>query len=282
VPPDRRASPRADKRLLDELTAIVARAAATVLDLGPPDGEVRLKDDHSPVTAADEASEAVILESLAHLLPGVPVVSEEAVGRSSPGELSSVFVLVDPLDGTREFIAGRPEFAVNLALIAGGDAVLGVMAAPRQGRIWRGIVGEGAERLMLVPGAEAKAVDPIAIRTRPAPRGGLVATLSRSHPDAATEAFLARLPVVEKMRLGSATKFGLLAEGTADVYARLSPTSEWDIAAGHAVLVAAGGTMTRQDGSPIVYGGAGQRFLVPDFIGWGDPAAAVRYRGVIG
>jgi 3'(2'), 5'-bisphosphate nucleotidase len=272
LPPNVGMSSIADKRLLAELTAIAARAAATIQELGRQAGDVRHKADGSPVTAADEASEAVILEGLGRLMPGVPVVSEEASGRGG-GLPAPVFALVDPLDGTREFIAGRDEFAVNLALIANGEAVVGVVAAPMQGRVWRGIVGQGAERLML--GDEVGA--PTAIRTRIPPAQGLTATLSRSHPDAATEAFLGRLPVAGRMRLGSAIKFCLVAEGSADLYARFSPTCEWDIAAGHAVLSAAGGTMTRRDGGPISYGGSARDFLVPDFIAWGDAAAAARY-----
>jgi 3'(2'), 5'-bisphosphate nucleotidase len=275
LPPSIGVSSIADARLLAELTAIAARAAATIQELGRQAGDIRHKTDGSPVTAADEASEAVILEGLGRLMPGVPVVSEEAAGRGG-GLPAPVFALVDPLDGTREFVAGRDEFAVNLALIADGDAVLGVVAAPMQGRLWRGIVGQGAERLML--GDDARASAPTVIRTRMAPSEGLTATMSRSHPDAATEAFLASLPVAGRMRLGSAIKFCLVAEGTADLYARLSPTCEWDIAAGHAVLRAAGGMMARRDGGPISYGGSERGFLVPDFIAWGDGAAAARYR----
>jgi 3'(2'), 5'-bisphosphate nucleotidase len=271
--PDLVAGPVADRSLLDALTGIVARAAATIMAIGSRGIDIEIKGDQSPVTAADIASEAVILAGLAQLLPGVPVVSEEATGRCCPQALPSVFALVDPLDGTREFIAGRDEFAVNLALIVERQAVLGVLAAPMREVLWRGIVGDGAERLTLALGDEPKAVGPTPVRTRTAPAGGLVAAMSRSHLDPATESCLGALPVAERMRLGSAIKFGLLAEGTADLYPRLSPTCEWDIAAGHAVLTAAGGTLTRRDGSAIRYGGLERNLLVPDFIAWGDPMA---------
>src|SRR5262245_20247095 len=261
-----------DRRLLDDLTQLAARAAAAIMAVTPAALDLRLKPDQSPVTAADEAGEAVILEGLARLLPGVPVVSEEAAIR--PSALPSCFALVDALDGTREFIAGRPEFTVNIALIADGRPVLGVVGAPALGQMWRGTVGHGAERLVL---ADGDARQPTAIHTRKAPAEGLVAAVSRSHRDARTESLLGRLPVAERTALGSSAKFCLVAEGTADLYARLAPTSEWDIAAGHAVVVAAGGTVTCPDGSPIQYGAARHDFRVPAFMAWGDQEAARRY-----
>lgn len=265
----------ADARLLDELTAILARAAATVLALAPGSLAPRSKTDLSPVTAADEAAEAVILDHLSRLIPGVPVVSEEQVAQSDPPALTSIFALVDPLDGTRELIAGRPEFTINLAIVADCAPIVGLIAAPALGLLWRGIVGRRAERLRL---AGATAVEPAPIRTRSPPPGGLVAALSRSHLDAETASFTDRLPVAERKLCGSAVKFCRVAEGTADIYPRLSPTSEWDVAAGHAVLVAAGGIVATPDGDPVRYGRARERFRVPAFIAWGDREAASRYR----
>lgn len=267
--------PVADARLLDELTTVVAHAAAAIMAIAPAALSPRQKADQSPVTAADEAGEGVIVEGLARLLPGVPVVSEEAAAR--PSVLPSCFVLVDALDGTREFVAGRPEFTVNIALIADGSPVMGLVAGPALRRLWRGIVGRGAERLVLAEG-EPKVLESTAIRTRRAPPYGLVAALSRSHGDAQTEALLGRLPVAERTTLGSSAKFCLVAEGSADLYARLAPTCEWDIAAGHAVLAAAGGTVMTPDGGRIQYGGAQREFRVPAFLAWGDGDAARRYR----
>jgi 3'(2'), 5'-bisphosphate nucleotidase len=261
-------------RLLDEMTAIAARACAAILAIAPAAFATRQKLDQSPVTAADEAAEAVILDGLSRLLPGVPVVSEEAAVR--PLVLPSTFVLVDALDGTREFIAGRAEFTVNIALVVDGSPIVGLVAGPALHRIWRGIVGQGAERLAPA-GEPPKALQPTAIRTRSAPPQGLVAALSRSHGDQETESFLGRLPIVERTTLGSSAKFCLVAEGSADLYPRLSPTSEWDIAAGHAVLAAAGGTVMTPDGGPIMYGGVRRDFRVPAFIAWGDAEAARRY-----
>jgi 3'(2'), 5'-bisphosphate nucleotidase len=264
-----------EPRLLDELTTLALHSAAAILAIAPAALVPRIKADQSPITAADEAAQQVILEGLARLMPGVPVVSEEAARR--PEVLPSPFVLVDPLDGTREFIAGRPEFTVNIALIADRTPVMGVVAGPALGRIWRGCVGTGAERLVFAPGQPPKAVEATAIRARRAPSHGFVAALSRSHFDAQTQAFLDRLPIVERTNLGSSAKFCLIAEGSADVYPRLSPTCEWDIAAGHAVLTAAGGTVLSPDGRPISFGHLPE-FRVPAFVAWGDRDAARRYR----
>ena len=267
----------ADGRLLDELTSIVSAAAAAIVAARAGSLDTRTKADLTPVTAADHAAEAVILEGLARLLPGMCVVSEEAVGRALPDRIPDSFVLVDPLDGTRELVAGRDEFTINLAIVDGERPRLGIVAAPAQGLLWRGIEGRGAERLRLSPGAPAHAAQARSIiRTRPAPRASLVAAVSRSHLDPQTEALLARLPIADRYVCGSAVKFCQIAEGIADVYPRLSPTCEWDVAAGHAVLAAAGGVVTTPEGAPLSYGRIAENFRVPAFVAWGDPEAAVR------
>ena len=264
----------ADDRLLDELTTIVSAAAAAILAARAGSLDARTKADRSPVTAADHAAEAVILEGLAHLLPGMCVVSEEAADRALPASIPDTFVLVDPLDGTRELLAGRDEFTVNVAVVTGGRPRLGIVAAPAQGILWRGIEGRGAERLRLSPGAPAGAArERTAIRTRALPGAGLVAVVSRSHLDPQTQAFLARLPIADRRECGSAVKFCQLAEGAADVYPRLSTTCEWDVAAGHAVLAAAGGTVVTPEGAALDYGRISRNFRVPGFIAWGDPSA---------
>jgi len=261
-----------DRGLLDPLTTIVSAAAAAILAARAGALDARAKADHSPVTAADHAAEAAILEGLARALPGVPVVSEEAAARVAPTALPADFVLVDPLDGTRELIAGRDEFTVNVALMIAGRPHLGIVAAPAQGMFWRGLVGFGAERLALTPGAPAAAArERIAINTRPRPRSGLIAAMSRSHLDSQTEAFLARLPVTQRLCCGSAIKFCQVAEGAADVYPRLSTTCEWDVAAGHALVVAAGGTVTTPEGGALEYGRISANFRVPAFVAWGSP-----------
>jgi 3'(2'), 5'-bisphosphate nucleotidase len=253
---------------LDALTDIVSRAAAAVIAVDRSKVERRTKADGSPVSAADEAANAVILEGLSCLLPGVPVVSEEE--RIRPSWLETGFVLVDPLDGTREFLARRDEFTVNVALISKGKPVIGIIAAPALGLAWRGVVGRGAERLRLAPGAPPRQASEMrAIRTRTRPAEGFVAVISRSHYDAKTDAFLRRLPIAVQTPCGSSLKFTSLAEGSADLYARLAQTCEWDVAAGHAVLAAAGGIVTMPDGAELTYGRASD-FHIPGFIAWGD------------
>jgi 3'(2'), 5'-bisphosphate nucleotidase len=263
-----------DDRLIGELTALVSKAAAVIMAVDPGSASRRAKSDLSPVTEADEAAEAVLLAGLAQLFPGLPVVSEEAAAQSTPPPPGANFLLVDPLDGTREFLAGRGEFTVNVALIVDGRPTLGLVAAPALELIWRGVVGRGAQRLRLAPGAAPGAAQEVAaIRARPRPEQP-VAVVSRSHLDPETVAYLAAVPGVERLVSGSSVKFCRLAEGSADLYPRLAPTCEWDIAAGHAVLVAAGGAVTAPDGSPLIYGQAARGFLVPRFLAFGDPAAA--------
>ena len=257
--------------LLGDLTAIVARACALIRKVSPETVSQRIKPDQSPVTDADAASEAAILDGLARLLPDVPVISEESAGNKPPPALGTSFLIVDPLDGTREFLAGRDEFTVNLAVVTQGAPIAGIIAAPNRGQLWRGIVGDKAERLRLIADS---ADQPQTIRTRPWPSQGAVAAVSRSHFDPATDAFVARLGPLSRTASGSAIKFCLVAEGAADVYPRLAPTCEWDVAAGHAVVVAAGGVVTTPQGSPLPYGRIAEKFRVPAFVVWGDPRKA--------
>jgi 3'(2'), 5'-bisphosphate nucleotidase len=264
-------SPADAAALIDDLTTIVARASALIRAISPETGGRQLKADQSPVTAADEASEAAILERLAKLMPGVAVVSEEKSGREAAPALGGSFLMVDPLDGTKEFLAGRDEFTVNLAIITDRTPIAGIVAAPARGLVWRGIVGRGAERLRLrddgADGAQA-------IRTRRWPAQGGVAVVSRSHLDTETEGFLARLGPVTRTPSGSAIKFCQVADGSADVYPRLATTCEWDVAAGHAVVAAAGGVVTKPQGDQLIYGQVAADFRIPAFIAWGDPAKA--------
>ena len=268
---------RAPAHYLDELTTIVSRAAAAVLAIRADALHAQTKPDNSPVTAADHASEAVIVEGLSRLLPAMPIVSEEAAGGAPPQSLGPTFALVDPIDGTRELVAGRDEFVINLAIVSHGRPVLGIIAAPALGFVWRAAERVGAQRLRLAPGAPADAAtERTAIRTRPWPAAGVVAAMSRSHLDPNTQALLARLPVADRLVSGSAIKFCRVAEGAADIYPRLSPTCEWDIAAGDAIVTIAGGSVTTPGGRPLPYGRIAERFLVPGFIAAGDRAEAAR------
>ncbi len=257
--------------LLDDLTRIIAYACAEIRTVSPVTVVQRIKPDRSPVTVADELSEATILQGLAQLLPGIPVIAEESASDKPIAGLDKTFVIVDPLDGTREFIAGRDEFTVNLAIVTRGVPIAGIIAAPERGQVWRGVVGERAETLrLLADGAD----DARAIHTRRWPGQGAVAIASRSHFDSATDTFLASLGPITRQAAGSAIKFCHVAEGTADVYPRLATTCEWDVAAGHALVAAAGGIVTNPQGSPLAYGRAEENFRVPAFIAWGDAAKA--------
>jgi 3'(2'), 5'-bisphosphate nucleotidase len=267
----------ADSRLAERLTEIAVAASTKILAVDFRSAGTRLKVDNSPVTRADEAAHAAIIDGLAHAAPGFPVISEEAVaqwqGRASPDE----FLLVDPLDGTVEFVAGRLEYTVNIALVRAGVPVIGVIAAPALGLIWRGASGHGAERLHFTVGQPLRRS--ARIHTRPWPSGERVAAVSRSHFDPASEAFLKRVEPVRPLAAGSALKFCRLAEGAIDVYPRLAPTSEWDVAAGHALVAAAGGAVLAPNGSALRFGNASDGFRVPGFIAWGDSAVGRQVLG---
>jgi len=258
--------------LLESLTELVIQAGQAILAVNRSAMNVTGKSDGSPVTEADLAADHVIVEGLTRLTPHVSLLSEERVHLATPPYKDSFF-LIDPLDGTKEFVAGRNEFTVNLALVTHGTPLLGIVGAPALGLVWRGIVGRGAERLTVGDGA-APRVEPIRTRLCP-PRGKpWTVAVSRSHGDARTEAFIAARSGAVRAELGSAVKFGRVAEGAVDIYPRLSPTSEWDVAAGHAVVTAAGGKMTDSHGRALHFGIGREDFLVPEFIAWGDPIAA--------
>src|SRR5580704_3598268 len=254
---------------MDELTGITAHAAKAILDFGRAIG-LRSKTDGSPVTAADEAAEAIICDGLKRLAPAVPVISEEHAAREKPKPIAGgSYFLVDPLDGTREFIAGSVEYTINIALMTDGAPLLGIICAPEFGTFWRGVVGRGADRISLVRSTEA----PIPIHTRPRPASEALVMISRSHLEARTKSYVDGLPGAKLVQSGSSIKFCRLAEGAADLYPRLAPTHDWDIAAGHAILKAAGGSVTAPDGAPLVYGT--NDLLIPAFLAWGDPARTV-------
>jgi 3'(2'), 5'-bisphosphate nucleotidase len=258
--------------LIEPLTELVVRAGAAILALNRHTMTRNGKADGSLVTEADLAADRVLAEGLARLLPEVPNLSEERAHLAKRPATGSFF-LIDPLDGTKEFVAGRNEFTVNLALLTDGAPLLGIVGAPALGLIWRGLVGRGAERLTTAGGAGANTAEPIRTRSFPRPGNPWVAAVSRSHGEARTEAFIdSRLGAVRQIA-GSAIKFCRVAEGGADIYPRLAPTREWDVAAGHAVVTAAGGTVTDSTGAALRFGVGAKDFIVPEFIAWGDPGA---------
>lgn len=253
-----------DAELLESITKVARDAGDLILEVYATDFAVRGKEDASPVTEADERAEALILKALAALAPGIPVVAEESVAAGRVPDIGSPsgrFWLVDPLDGTKEFISRNGEFTVNIALIEGGDPVLGVVLAPALGRLFAGCRGAGA---FVEDGAGRRT-----IRCRSVPEAGLTVVASRSHGDAAAlDAFLAGRKLASLANAGSSLKLCLVAAGEADLYPRLGRTMEWDIAAGHAVLGAAGGSVRRVDtGAPLTYGKPG--FDNPHFVAAG-------------
>jgi 3'(2'), 5'-bisphosphate nucleotidase len=257
---------RVDATDLDAIIAVARAAGREIMRFyGDPGGDAiasERKADGSPVTAADHAAEALIVAGLTRLDAGIPIVAEELVaGGQAPDVAERPFWCVDPLDGTKEFIARTGEFVVCIALIERRAPVLGVVHAPVLDATYAG-AGPGTALKIHTTGAR----HPIAVRAVPA--SGAVALDSRSHRDGAElDRWLAEHGVTERRVCGSALKFGLVAEGAADLYVRFGPTSEWDTAAGHAVLEAAGGSVTRLDRAPMRYAKPG--FLNSGFIARG-------------
>jgi 3'(2'), 5'-bisphosphate nucleotidase len=245
--------------MLQSLIYTAQRAGGAIMAVYATDFAVRDKADTSPVTAADEAAEKIILADLAVIAPDIPVVAEEAVAAGKVPIVADRFFLVDPLDGTREFVSRRDEFTVNVALIEAGKPVLGVVFAPARRELYWGDVGAGkAGHIDADPDGTMPSMG-TSIAVRQAPAAGLTAVASRSHRTPETDALLANYPVVEFRSIGSSLKFCLVAAGEADIYPRIGTTMEWDTAAGHAVLAAAGGSVTGLDGEPFVYGKPGFR-----------------------
>jgi 3'(2'), 5'-bisphosphate nucleotidase len=246
--------------LLAELTPLIRDAGRVIMEIYATDFDVTRKGDASPVTAADERAEAVILAGLARIAPGIPVVAEEEVAAGRVPQVGERFWLVDPLDGTKEFISRNGEFTVNIALVERGRPILGLVFAPAIERLFGGAEGLGA----WVEDQDGRR----AIATRAVPADGLTVVASRSHGDeAALDAFLAGRTVASRTNAGSSLKLCLVAAGEADVYPRLGRTMEWDIAAGDAVLRAAGGIVNTVAGPVLQYGKPG--FDNPHFAAWG-------------
>jgi 3'(2'), 5'-bisphosphate nucleotidase len=237
----------------EALAEIAAEAAAVILPLWRTELEVSAKADQSPVTEADRRGETLILAGLARRFPGVAVISEEDASEfGTPDEIGPRFFLVDPLDGTKAFVRGDPHFTVNIALIEHGQPVAGAVAAPASGELWR----TSARGVLKQHGGGPSAL----IRPRPWPAGEALALISHTMKTETADALAEQYGFHRREPMDSSIKFCRIAEGAADIYPRHGPTMEWDTAAGHAVLICAGGQVTTPDGAPFVYGKASDGF----------------------
>jgi 3'(2'), 5'-bisphosphate nucleotidase len=237
---------RNETALLEALVVAARAAGAEILKLVEAGFEVETKHDESPVTVCDRAAEHIILEFLRQAAPGVPVIAEEEVAAGRIPEHGDTYFLVDPLDGTKEFVRGGDDYTVNIGLIAGGRPRLGVVYQPAVDKLWAGLVGEGA---FVEENGQRNCINCRPLGEQRA------AVASKSHLTQATVDYLAEvMGLCDHVSVGSSLKFCIVAEGKADIYPRLSPTSEWDTAAGHAVLLAAGGRVDGLDGRPLEYG----------------------------
>ena len=246
-----------NSRLIAELRGIVRDAGEAIMAYYAAGVTIRAKADSSPVTDADEAAERLIVDALRALAPDVPVVAEEMFAEDGAPEVAGgPFWLVDPLDGTKEFISRNGEFTVNIALIEGGRPVLGIVHAPAVGVTYT--AADGAAFVETGDGPARR------IHARRPAADGVVALVSRSHRTPETDAFLADYEVKAERSAGSSLKFGIVAGGEADIYPRLGRTMEWDTAAGHAVVASAGGSVRTLDDAELVYGKPG--FENPPFV----------------
>jgi 3'(2'), 5'-bisphosphate nucleotidase len=257
-----------EARLLEDVAAAARAAGEAILEIVARGFGIETKSDQSPVTEADRAAELIILAALARAAPGVPVIAEEEVAAGRIPAHDQLYFLVDPLDGTKEFVRGGDDYTVNIGLIDHGSPRLGAVYSPARGAMHAGLVGAGAwvER-------DGAARQPIATRQATQPP---VAVASKSHFNQATADYLEKAAAgCGHVAIGSSLKFCIVAEGQADIYPRLSPTSEWDTAAGHAVLLAAGGRVDGPDGTPLRYGK--RAFVNRGFVatgGWQAPEIA--------
>lgn len=261
-----------DRRLIDALIPSVVEAGEAILAIRTAGHTVETKNDNSPVTNADHAAEAILLAAINKYAPDIPVLAEEEVAGGRLPALGDVFLAVDALDGTRDFIQGRPDFTVNIGLVRDAHPIAGIVSAPALGLLWAGVVGLGARRIDL----GAIGMPETDISVRPPPADGIHIVASRSHRSPETDDFIARFPNARIIAAGSSLKLVRIAEGTADLYPRLGPTSLWDTAAGDAILTAAGGSVTDLDGHPLAYRPRNDQpkpFLNPWFVATGglDP-----------
>jgi 3'(2'), 5'-bisphosphate nucleotidase len=259
-------------RLADALLETVLAVGRLQIAIRREGVAAELKADRSPVTRADRESEELIEAALALHCPGLTVIGEEAIAGGRRIEPGHRFALVDPLDGTREYVKGGDDFTVNIAIIRDRTPEFGLIYAPASGWLFVTLGPDRVVEARIQPGAVASRMHDLElkpVRTRRPDADGLVAVASRSHLSERDQAFLDRLAVKSRVSIGSSLKFCLVARGDADVYPRLSSISEWDTAAGYAVLAAAGGIVLSPEGGAITYGDAASGFRCPPFVAWG-------------
>jgi 3'(2'),5'-bisphosphate nucleotidase len=263
--------PVSDSELAEVLIAAALEAGRAILDVRKRGLAVERKADSSPVTEADRVAERIVLARIAALAPGVPVVAEEACSLGHFPSVGREFFLVDPLDGTKEFVRGGNDFTVNIALIREHAPVLGVIFTPATGELCCGIEGQGAWMATLARDGSLTTRRPMHVR--PQPSGPIDVVASKSHRTPETDAYIARYRVRHIVSAGSSLKFCLIARGKADLYPRMGTTMQWDTAAGDAILRAAGGKTVTLDGAPLRYGpdggAGGEAYRNPWFIAAG-------------
>lgn len=251
------------------LARLALAAGQEIMRVYRTDFNVARKEDNSVLTEADGLAEAIILKGLAEAEPDLQVIAEESVAGGHIPEHGARFALVDPLDGTREFVAKNGEFTVNIAIIEHGRPVMGVVYAPALHRLFVADSPSQAWQAKAAPDGPVPA-NRAPLRIRPAPEAGLTALVSKSHKSPQTDEWLSRYPVAEHKSAGSSLKFCLIAAGEADLYPRLGRTMEWDTAAGQAVAEAAGARVLTLDGEPLLYGKRARGYDNPDFVVYGD------------
>jgi 3'(2'), 5'-bisphosphate nucleotidase len=265
------------KELAAALTHTARSAGELIMRYRGQSADVALKEDGSPVTQADQVAEELILNDLARLVPGVAAVAEESAAvmpdRFDPDQ---PFFLVDPLDGTKDFLKGGKEFTVNIALVRKRKPVFGLIYAPALEVLYVTLSPTEAVCARMAPDRSepVEALSPSPLRTREAEPNRLKLLVCRSHRTPETDKFVSAVPMAETVQLGSSLKFAVVADGGADIYPRLGPTFEWDTAAGHAILNAAGGTVLTRDGKPLAYGKRDTGLLNPAFVALGRESAA--------
>ncbi len=256
--------------LCHQLIAVALKAGRVIMNHYHAGVEISLKDDKSPVTLADTDAETIILAALEKIVPEIPVISEEAASRGVIPDVGDRFFLVDPLDGTREFIRHNDEFTVNIGLIEDGLPIMGIVYAPALARMFFAPTATEAFELELPCNARPQLDRAQKLQVRTPPPQGLTAAVSRSHIDADTDRFLEQFNIAERRPAGSSLKFCLIAAAQVDLYPRTGPTMEWDTAAGQAVLQGAGGSVTIEGGSMLHYGKGQTRYKNPPFTAWGN------------